>query len=419
MSTVPPPEDPAERAGGESSGSGISDDQWDRFLRESAEGGGRAAPKEPSARARMVARRLREQDEQAAGEKGAGAGRRLRRRPAKEPEPWTPPGWRTGPAWQEMNGRSARRRTLRSVFGVALALAVAVVVVRPSLVTDRLPGREPAPSAAGGSPSPLPAETALPSGAPAAAGADGAQTATRAHPFRGSPAERWADGADGIELPAAKAVGGMSTADVALALRRTKDFLVGTALDPAVLRGGYPKKALALLEPRQSAQMAELRRSLRSPGAEHDPLGLVSRFDPSEVAVTGKVVKVRGHLSFEAGKPGQVRVHADYSFVYPLVRAGGEGDSVARTIVRRELTLVLSDPGKWYVTPGKLTLMSYAGEYFNSECDSDDGFYHPVFPRSGPTGSPGTGPAKDPYDRSQSVTAEQPEPGECGTTTRT
>ncbi|MFR9796954.1 hypothetical protein ACL02U_13750 [Streptomyces sp. MS06] len=62
MSTVPPP--PAEGPGEDpDEPSGISDEQWDAFLRDTVEGSGAAAPKEPSARARMVARRLREEAE--------------------------------------------------------------------------------------------------------------------------------------------------------------------------------------------------------------------------------------------------------------------------------------------------------------------------------------------------------------------
>lgn len=58
MSSVPPP----DRSDGEPAPS-ISDEQLEAFLREAADGGGGSAPKEPSARARMVARRLREEAE--------------------------------------------------------------------------------------------------------------------------------------------------------------------------------------------------------------------------------------------------------------------------------------------------------------------------------------------------------------------
>ncbi|MFI2643233.1 hypothetical protein [Streptomyces sp. NPDC018610] len=415
MSTVPPPEQPDERSGAESS---IPDEQWEAFLRESVEGGGAPAPKEPSARARMVTRRLREAEAEAArADAGGRRGRRgwWRRRGAAQshgPRPWTPAGWHTGPAWREMNGRGRRRRRLWSVLGVALAVVLAVVAVRPSLLLGRLPGHHTA--AADAAPSQLPAETALPSGAPGDAGQAG--TPTLAHPFLGSPAQAWADGADAIELPKAKAVGSLGEDDVALALRRTKEFLVGTNLDPAVLRGAQPVKAMALLDPKQPGTLSDLRRSLRDPSREHDPLSLVSRFDPARVRLAGDTVKVRGHMTFSAGKPGQVKVHADYTFVYPLMRADGD-DEVARTIVRRVLTTDLADPAKWIATPGKLSLDEYSSETYNNECAVYDGYAHPVFPGDAPTGAPATGAATDPYDRSRTLGTGKQEG--CGEVSRT
>ncbi|OIJ96454.1 hypothetical protein BIV25_17970 [Streptomyces sp. MUSC 14] len=412
MTAVQPPERPDE--------SSIPDEQWEAFLREAAEDGGRNAPKEPSARAWMVARRLREQDEAARDQAAEGNGRRRWRKRASQPKPQSslPPGWRTGPAWREMNGRSSRRRTVGSVIGVVLAAALAVVAVRPSLLLDRLPGRDhPSRTSA----APLPAETALPSGAPGAV--DDAGLPTRKDPFLGSPAQRWADGADAIEVPPAKAVGWLSQADMAVALRRVKEFLVGANLDPAVLRGGRPTSVLALLDPQQKHpdELSDLRRSLRTPDLRYDPLQLVTRFAPAQVALAGDVVKARGHMTFSAGAAGEVRVHADYTFVYPLVRAGGKDGgadaAVARTIIRRDLTIDLLDPRTWIATGGKLTVRSSESEFYNTECDVHDGYFHPVFPDTAPTGAPATGPATDPYDRSKSVTDDHSKG--CGTVTRT
>ncbi|WP_180686294.1 serine/threonine-protein kinase [Streptomyces gossypiisoli] len=410
MSTVPPPERPDGEPSGESS-SVISDEQLESFLREAAEGGGAPAPKEPSARARMVAARLREQDKAARRAQG-GARWPRRKRKVQGLPPGTPPGWRTGPAWQEMNGTRARRRQIGSVIGVTLTVALAVVAVRPSLVLDPIPGRE---AEAAASPTPLPAETALPTSAP---GQVDAALPTREHPFRGSPAERWADGADAIELPEAKAVAGLTEADVALALRNTKEFLVAGNLDPAVLRGEQPERALDLLEPKQSALLSELRRALREPTRKNDPLRLFTRFDPDEVRLAGDVIKVRGHMTFAASRPGEVKVHADYTFVYPLVRAHGGGDQVARTIVRRDLTLTMADPGRWAATKGKLLPEGYTADYANSDCDAHDGYLNPAFPDDlrGPVP---TGFAEDPYDRSRPLTDEARDVAACGVATRT
>ncbi|MFF0782757.1 hypothetical protein [Streptomyces sp. NPDC003720] len=94
MSTAPPPERPDEDSDERSS---LSDEQWETFLRESAEGGGAGAPKEPSARARMVTRRLREQAEAEERAWGRTGRKRLPGRPRAAARPAAPPGWRTGP----------------------------------------------------------------------------------------------------------------------------------------------------------------------------------------------------------------------------------------------------------------------------------------------------------------------------------
>ncbi len=402
MNTVPSSGQPEEQPS-------ISDEQLEALLREAAEGGGKGVPKEPSARARMVTQRLREQDEAAA----RSGKRRWGRKPAA---PAAPPGWRTGPAWQEMNGTAARRRRLWSAVGLVAAVAFTVTVaVRPSLLLDPLSGSGTA-QAAVPEPSVLPAETAPPTAAPGTAAGSGL-LATPEDPFLGSPARNWAEGADAIELPEAKAVGGMSAKDVELALRRTKEFLVATNLDPKVLRGGRPSKAMALLDPKVPDMLSELRKSLRKPSEKHDPLGLISRFDPEQVRLAGDVVKVRGHLSFEGGEPGQVVVHADYTFVYPLVRPGDEAETVARTIVRRELTLNVADPARWIATEGRLAVERYQSRTYNDECGVHDGYLHPVFPGNSPTGAPPSGNPADPYDRTDPM-SKLAEEG-CWETTRT
>ncbi|MFD5136587.1 hypothetical protein ACFWMX_10150 [Streptomyces sp. NPDC058378] len=374
----------------------VTDEQWAELVRR-AEEGGADAPKEPSARARMVTARLRALDEEAA--RGRGRGRKGR--PAEQ---WQPEGWRTGPAWREMNGRGRKRRRVAGVLGMALVLGALVVAMRPSLLTDHLPGGGHTVDA-----SPLPAETAPPTAAPPVGGDP--HGPTREEPFRGSPALGWADGAEGIEIPEAKAVGGLDEGQVAQALRLTKQLLVEANLDPATLRGERPGTALELLDPLQEGWLQEVKRGLGEPTRDQDPLTLVTRFDPDEARLLGDVVKTRGRMSFEAGKAGSVEVHADYTFVYPLVRAGD--DEVARTIVRRRMTTAVFDPARWTVTRGKLSVLQTDQNIGNSACDVYDGFLHPAFPGD-PSGTEHGGAAMDPYDRSE----WQPD-GACGTVTRT
>ncbi|MFK4101424.1 hypothetical protein ACI2L1_15345 [Streptomyces sp. NPDC019531] len=361
----------------------IPDDVWEQFARDTERDIRGSAPKEPSARAREVTERLRRQE--ARGE--------------------LPEGWRTGPARQQKKSR----RGLWGVLGVAVAVVVAVVAVKPSLV----PGD---PFGGGGSEdavsSPLPAETAAPTAAPSA---EASQIPTLDDPFAGSPAKRWADGAAGIAVPKAKAVGGRSAAETEQVLELTRKLLIESNLDPGTLRGERPEAALDVLDPLQKDVHGLLETALSKPDKTHDPLWMFSRFDPDEVRLVGDVVKTRGRMTFKAGDHASVAVHADYTFVYPVVQTNGSTE-VTRTIIRRVLDVEISDPAKYQVTPGKLTVVNWDQDINNSACDVYDGYLHPDFRSSGPTGAAPTGPTTDPYDRSETLDPNREEG--CGTVSR-
>ncbi|WP_406006669.1 hypothetical protein OG440_11050 [Streptomyces sp. NBC_00637] len=379
----------------DSSGSSISDAEWAKFVQDSAREIPASAPKEPSARARMVAERLRQEEARGA----------------------TPQGWRTVADLQRTHERASRgKRRLWVFLGLPVVIALAAVAMRPSL----LPGD---PFGTGGpgaavSASPLPAETAAPTAAP---GAADAATPTIEHPFAGSPALRWADGAAGIVLPKATRVGSLSKAQVEQALQQTGKLLIDANLDPATLRGGRPETALSVIEPRQKELLDRLDTSLSKPDEKHDPLLMFSRFDPAELRLVGDVVKTRGRTTFEAGESGVVVVHADYTFVYPVMRVEKDAPTeVVRTIVRRVLDVELHDPDKYVVSPGKITVKRFDQEIGNSACDVYDGYMHPRFETAHsptPTGAPATGPTKDPYDRSRDIAGDTDEG--CGVVSRT
>ncbi|MCL8016755.1 hypothetical protein [Streptomyces sp. AS02] len=375
-----------------SEGASISDEEWEKFVRDAESDRASAAPKEPSARARMVTERLRRQD--ARGE--------------------LPAGWRTGPAWQEMNGRSVRRRKVWSALGVLLAVAVAVIALKPSAALSWLPGGSGA-DADTPSASPLEGETTRPSGAPA----DVAGQPTRKQPFAGSPAERWATGADAIELPKAKAVSGVSAARIENALRLTKEFLVAANLDRDVLYGAEPKQALALLDPLSKEYVDKLRAALRRPSVTNDPKWNFTRFDPDEIELVGTEVKVRGRMTVEPGegKGGRALIRADYTFVYPVAKAAG-GEEVTRTIVRRAVQVDVVDPAKYQATEGRIWLLDHSSEIGNDACRQGDGFIHPRF-RADLYASPEpSGDVVDPYDRSRGLEGSGTD-SDCGTLSRT
>ncbi|MFJ8936932.1 hypothetical protein ACIRL0_14665 [Streptomyces sp. NPDC102365] len=390
-------EKPSGQAGepggaGEPDGSGesIPDDVWERFVQDSERDIRTSqAPKEPSARARMVTERLRQQD--ARGE--------------------LPPAWRADPVGQRANGRAARRRKVWTVIGIPLALAVAVVAMKPSLLPGDPFGTDSAAALGSGSAaSPLPAETAPETAAPGSAPG----TPTLEEPFAGSPAARYADGAAGIVLPEAKAVGAFSKEQVAQALEQSRTLLVGANIDRGTLLGNTPETVLGkVLDPRQPELVDDLRSWLRKPGKDHDPLRFFSRFDQGEVRLVGDVVKTRGRTTFEAGAKGALDIHTDYTFVYALAPADPDSTEVARTIVRRVIDLRLLNPAKYDATPGRLAVLRYDDDIANSACDVHDGFLHPrLASGDGETGAPPTGPAVDPYDRSRDIGNEGDDSGD-------
>ncbi|MCX4628151.1 hypothetical protein [Streptomyces sp. NBC_01443] len=364
----------------------VSDEEWARFM-EQAQAGTGQAPREPSARARMVTARL-------------------------QGEPAEPPGWRTGPAWQERERQGRGKRRLKAAGAIVFIAALALIAIRPELVIDRVTGKA---AQNGKAAEPLPAETARPSAPPSAPYPD---RPTLKEPFKGSPALQWADGAAGIEVPVAEAVGGMSKEQVADALEKAKQFLVAANLDPATLRGERPAAALALLDPKLEEQLGRLEGSLTAPTKENDPLHLFSRVKPAELKPAGDVVKVRGRMWVEPGKEaGQANVLADYTFVYPFVKAKPGAEQVERTVVRREITFSIADPRKWQATAGKIWLEKFNVDLANSACDVYDGFLHPAFDEDTPTGPAPSGTPVDPYDRSKSMETGGQEG--CGTVSRT
>lgn len=371
----------------------ISEEEWQRFGEQVGRGSS-DAPQEPSARARMVTERLRREDE----ERQKAAGRFGRKGKAAAAEP---PGWRTGPTWQEMEGRGRGRRRLKAAAAIVFVAGLALIALRPELLIDRVTGKAESRSAAEQA-GPLPAESVRPSAAPEAVYPD---SPTLKEPFRGSPALQWAEGAAAIEVPPATAVGGMSQDQVADALAKAKAFLVAANLDPATLRGERPEAALALLDPRQPEVPQSLARGLAQPDADEkdNPVMLFTRFDPAEVRPVGDVVKVRGSMRAEAGDPGELRVVTDYTFVHPMTKGG---ESVQRTIVRRQITFSVLDPSRWQATKGRLQLHRYDSEWSNVRCEATRGFLHPDFPQDMTPGTQPSGPASDPYDRSRDIQGE-------------
>ncbi|MFD7704538.1 hypothetical protein [Streptomyces caelestis] len=352
-----------------------SDEEWERFLRESVAGAAEA-PKEPSARAREVAKRLRAE-------------------PDRGPE-----------GWRSYTPARPKRRTGWYTAGLLASLVLLLVVaLAPGRAVDLFAGDDP-------DSAPLAAETARPTQAPPA---EAAQRPTADEPFRGSPAANWASGAAGITVPEAGAVGWMSATEVERALARSRDFLVMSSLDRGVLRGEHPEKAIGLINPHQEDVQDLLGTAFRTPGEESDPLLLFSRFQPSRTRLVGDVVKTRGRLTYREGERGALQVTADVTFVYPVAPAGSD-DEIMRTIVRRELVLSWDDPDKVVTKPGTFSIVSYTYDVTNGGCGASTGYFTPPFGTDSRADEAGT--EIDPYDRSTPVGRRGSAEGECGKATR-
>lgn len=358
----------------------ISDQEWERFLRD-AEAKSPGAPEEPSARARMVERRLRE-----------------------EPGPLS--GWRTHQSTPLRRGRKAWY-----AVGLLTAVALLAVALVPGRVAEWFGGD-------GDNEAPLAAESERPD--QPSASSDG-QRPTVERPFRGSPAARWSDGAAGIHVPAARATGWMSKDQVAQALTRSRDFLASSSLDERVLWGQRPSKAIALINPRQQDVQDYLATAFRTPSRKHDPLLLFSRFPKAEVRLAGDVIKTRGRITFREGKRGALEVFSDVTYVYPVVRAASGSDEVVRTIVRREVVMSWDDPTKVITKPGTFSLVSYKADFTNGGCDDFTGYFAPPFSSERSATEAEDGPEVDPYDRGTAMDARTRQGGRgsgCGTATR-
>ncbi|MGW3340692.1 hypothetical protein ACWDCL_24815 [Streptomyces sp. NPDC001009] len=346
--------------GKEPEGSSRSDGEWERFLRESVAGAA-DAPKEPSARAREVAKRLRAE-------------------PGRDRE-----------GWRSHTPARPRRRTGWYVAGLLVVLALIVVALAPERMRNLVTGADSPPLAA--------------------------QRPTADQPFRGSPAAGWASGAAGIAVPKAEAVGWMSAAEVERALRRSRDFLVASGLDRGVLRGERPEKAIALINPHQKDVQHLLKTAFRTPSEKNDPLLLFSRFRPSRAHLVGDVVKTRGRLTYREGERGALQVTADVTFVYPVTRADAVGDDeIVRTIIRRELVLSWDDPDKVTTEPGTFSIVSYKYDMTNGGCGTPSGYFAPPF--GADRRSDESGREVDPYDDSKPVGQGGSSGDECGRATR-
>ena len=309
----------------------------------------------------------------------------------------------------------ARKPRRPGLAGRVWALVIAVVVVAglaaAAIELPRLGPHKAPVSAASGRPgsSPAPASQRT-SGSP---GASSLPTPTVAAPFLGTPAQSYADGAAGIVIPPAHAVGNYPAATVAAAYQTTKTLLIAANLNGPTLNGGTPAAFANLLIPLQrSFFLGHLDETGSGPnGASKTTRVWVTAFAPGSQLV-GNVIKVYGTMHAATGKNGSFNalvITGNYLFVYAVERPGQPWTLmriVEHYIVQNYLA-PYDHPGG-ALEPWWQPQSSAAG----SQCGTDDGYVHPDF-----TGEPhkvkASSPPVNPYDQSA------PMPKHCEPTTGT
>jgi hypothetical protein len=239
-----------------------------------------------------------------------------------------------------------------------------------------------------------------------AAPAEGALSPFKSHaggppadPFAGTQADRWADGAAGITVPAAASIGSYTVGQVAAAYATTRKLLIAQNLDRATLLGGSPAAFAHLLITQQRNYFtAGLGKTgLHKDGSAISTRIMVTSFAPGTTALIGNVIKVRGTMtSRESTAQGRAVLDIDvsYHFVYAVEPPYAPADwmRVVMQIGGHVEFAQWQDPGgllqPWFA------LTSFQAGTF---CGETDGFIHPDYPSSLPAKVQPSGAPVDPY----------------------
>lgn len=220
-----------------------------------------------------------------------------------------------------------------------------------------------------------------------------------ADPFAGSPGDHWADGAAGITVPAARAHGPYSAAQVRSAYATTRQLLIAANLNWPTLRGGAPKAYERLLNETERKQfLAGLHSAaLDKNGWPKNSRRSVTSFAPGTTSFVTDVVKVHGTmkagLTTDSGSE-VLRITYDYLFVY-AVEPPGHPASWMRVVQQQYGTV---DFGRWDYSGSSFEPWISGGNSTGGiNCGTRDGYIHPAYPQAASSGPPPSGAPEDPY----------------------
>lgn len=226
-----------------------------------------------------------------------------------------------------------------------------------------------------------------------------AAAATPTDPFAGTPADAWANGAAGIVVPAARPIGPFTAAQVALAYSWTRKLLIAATLDPETLRGGQPTAFKRLLSNKQRTDfLASLHETgLNKDGTNRNFRAWLVAFAPDSTVLVGPAVKAHGSMSasvvtFQGHQV--LSIGLNYRFVY-AVEPPGQPAAWRRVIAQYGGTVQF---GNW---AGAATSFEPWVEWTQSDagasCVTTDGYVHPDYQTSPPSGIQPSGAPHDPY----------------------
>jgi hypothetical protein len=209
-----------------------------------------------------------------------------------------------------------------------------------------------------------------------------------ARPFAGTPAESWADGAAGIVLPDAKAVGEFDADQVAATTQLVRSVLIASRLDRKLLVDHDPTGYLGFLAPDARGQLEPL----FADGREPEVQALVSLVAPGSTLLPVEA-KVSGTMSVRQGKAGELVVHTNYVFAYafeppPNLRLTDAMNTVV--VVRADVDYIWRVGGKWTASSRGLWFDAASGFGYSIGCDAyRKGFLAPVATEHSVTRRPG------------------------------
>lgn len=254
---------------------------------------------------------------------------------------------------------------------------------------------------------------------PAGVVALGPQSGPPADPFQGTSADKWADGAAGITIPVASAVGPFSAAQVASAYQTTKKLLIAANMNQQTLAGGAPTAFANLLGTKQ--QRTQFLDGLMAKGLAKDQRPnstriMVVSFAPGTTQLVGSVIKVHGtmsaHAVVDSGSP-ELDIDVNYVFVYPIEPPGRPPDWMRffASDYDSYAFAQFDDPGG-PLEAWDQTVVGTDGAI----CDTTDGYDHPDYPSLRVSDPRASGKPVDPY----APGTGSPGSGNpvCGTSTR-